>query len=413
VPAPASPRPHHECALPRHAAAAAQIKFDHPVAITGVAVSVPADGQQQQAVVKAWARDLGALSAGRFAPLLAGDNNLTCAAGANAAQAAAAEVRVCVRFVCEQQLAWQGTNPKAVSSVQPHRLITTPLHNPPLLSRAQLFATNHVLVRGRYRSIDLTVYGTNWAAVPGQAALSAEQAGLGDVTGALAAPLALAPAGDDVKQEGQDGGGEGATAAEEAEAAPSPPPLLFDPSTSPAAVPFAALPPQLSALLLGAVLYYRCVQLRLKAIEAQPPGERLRGVMAAADAVLSSLRGDEAPLAAIFSTPAARLLPGGSAPIAPPAWTGGGGGGRGNTAAAALRWDAAAEVDALEMAAAWSELLLSPRTQQPLALEVAVAGLTAGVLLASSPATAAKLLAPVGLRGAWIVRAVRGERGAG
>jgi len=278
--------------------------------------------------------------------------------------------------------------------------------------------TDYLVVRGRYQAASLTVHGTQWAAV---AAHAAHAAGVGDAAGALPAAITLSSAStattNHSQQQQQQPGGAGAAAASLTLSSPSPlpaPPLRYDASGSPTALPFASLPPQLTALLAGTVLYWRAVRMRLKSIQAHPPGQRLRGLMTAADAVLSALRGDGAPLARILAMPAAQLLPGRGAPLAPPPWPAGFGSGGGAAAAAAaaavggLQWDAATEADCFEMAAAWSELLLSPGTQPPLALEVAVAGLTAGVLLAASPVTGARLLAPAGPNGVWLVRAVRG-----
>jgi hypothetical protein len=278
----------------------------------------------------------------------------------------------------------------------------------------QLFPTDHLIVRAKYRALRISFYGTPWAALPARISAAAAAAGLGDVSRPLASPLALPPPADP-----------GSPPPQLLLGAPEPPA-----AGAPPAPPFEELPPQLAAVLLGAVAYWRAVRLRLRSIQASPPGARLRGVAAAADAVLSSLRGDGAALAQLLSTPAADLLPGGASPLAPLAplqqqqrggggGAGGAGGRRGRrggqqpqAAAAALVWDAVAEADALEMAASWGELLLSPRTQPPHALDVAVTGLTAGVLLAAAPRTAARLLAPAGQNGAWLVRAVRGE-GAG
>lgn len=75
-----------------------QIKFDAPVTVTSLSLAPLArqhaqHGQQHAPVVKAWARDLGALAACRFAQLLPGGNSLAARAGGGAAHAAAAEVR--------------------------------------------------------------------------------------------------------------------------------------------------------------------------------------------------------------------------------------------------------------------------------------------------------------------------------
>lgn len=270
-----------------------------PAWVTAITVSDKAeDSNFQGALLRAYARDLTCLSGSRFAPL----------SGST--------------IVCKNE--------------------------PVQLCKTEVVLTNYVVLRGRYQSIAVQLYGKP---LKKPAPDPAE-----DETGVAAG----APPGQDPWS----------LALDSHELNPAPPPVL--PRSG--ALPLAALPPRAVHAVTEAVGYYDEVRRYPGHILRHPPGARLRRMRSVADAVLATLNGSASGQQDFLLRP-----------------------GRAHGAGSAAEWQwQAVERSAVDMAVAWCGLLAQQRCAAPLLMEVAMAGLDAALLLAACPHTAPLFLAKGG-----------------
>ena len=239
----------------------------------------------------------------------------------------------------------------------------------------QLFATDHVVVRGKYQSIQLALYGHSFTPPPPLSLLADPASQLlqrppimplpqpfqeasGDVEGTEAAaaaaagtsgvfepalPLLVPPgatASDSIFQLSHDGqvlqlqssSAMSAIAAAAATAISKQRQLQY---TLP---PFPSLPPQLLVCLHRSLRYWRTVRLSHSRIERDPPGDQLQGLIQFADALVAALRGKGEQLQALLAAPVAQG-------DAPPAWS-------------------RLEYEVLDMATSWVMFLSSKRTHR-------------------------------------------------
>jgi hypothetical protein len=238
----------------------------------------------------------------------------------------------------------------------------------------QLFATDHVVVRGKYQSIQLALYGHSFTPPPPRSLLAdpvtsqpvqrppilqlpqpfqdvaGDDVGAASVAGTAATsgvvqPLLslLLPPGatsqDALFQLGTDGQvlplpGLGASTTATAAAAA----ISKQRQLGYALPPFPSLPPQLLVCLYRAVRYWRAVRLSHSRIEADAPRDQLQGVIQFADALVAALRGKGGQLQALLAVPVAQG-------DTPPSWS-------------------RLEYEVLDMATSWVMFLSSKRTHR-------------------------------------------------
>lgn len=221
----------------------------------------------------------------------------------------------------------------------------------------QPFITDRLVLRGRYQTVPIAVYGYALSAV----AAGAEEPSVPTIS--IAHALRRLPAGGGLKWRGgslEDAAGSGP--------------------------PFHELPPHAAHALQQLVSYWRSVGVseRLMA-QNPPPAAALAAALAAANFMCDTL------LCATQAHPEAPAALTAAQQQQQPGMNGGGSstGGSGTVPAAMPDWAA----DATDMAAGWCSLLgygAVGRTAH--AVECGAAGLAAAVLLCSTPATAAQFL---------------------
>ncbi|KAL6748179.1 hypothetical protein V8C86DRAFT_1188960 [Haematococcus lacustris] len=319
-----------------------EIKLDVPCTVTQLQI---VDARQPSdsapcVLIRVFARDSGSAHAARFAPLVASE--ISCAAG---------------------------------------RTVTCP---------TEIVLTKHIVVRGRYSQLQLTVVG-----FPEHDGLDAALGrGSNDLTDEDGQPLPSVAAGlslphlhphhllKPLLDSGDSKPAPSTVPAPVTTPAPVPAPSPADAAQAAAAdamrpglpgqglaglltpslgavLPLPNLPPRFMHGLHIAQVYFHEVHRSRSIIERNPPGDRLRGCMVAAEAVLAAVQGKPASLLRALDQPA----PPGHEPVPPELWA----------------------EEATDMAVSWCGLVASPLTFQPAEMAVATAGLAVAVLLCATP----------------------------